>query len=264
MGHDVFEITVNLLKLVVLFLLIVQAVPVLVWLERRGSAFIQNRLGPNRIGPFGLMQLLADAVKFLWKEEFIPDAGNRILYYGAPIMALIPATLAFCALPLGHPISIAPFEMLGQTWGPYTFLIQGYNVSVGIVFVLAASSLGTYAILMAGFGSGNKYSLMGALRQALKLSLTNLLWVFRSSVFCSFTELLILPTWLQPNRVHCIFDGARRSTQFRFCRTGDFFSNPLLPFYFLQRRLQSQIDCHLICRGRSGIGRRVSHRIRRI
>ncbi len=68
MGKDVFEISVNLLKMVVIFLIMVQAAPILVWLERRGSAFIQNRFGPNRVGPLGLVQLLADAVKFLFKE----------------------------------------------------------------------------------------------------------------------------------------------------------------------------------------------------
>lgn len=164
MGIDVFQITVNAVKLVLIFLMMVQGVPILVWLERRGSAFIQNRLGPNRIGPFGLLQLLADAVKFLFKEEFVPEKGVRALYYAAPVMALIPATLAFLAIPLSTPIQVEAFEWLGQTWGPYTFLFQGFDMNVGIVYVLGVSSLATYAVLMAGWGSGNKYSLLGALR----------------------------------------------------------------------------------------------------
>lgn len=164
MGRDGFEIVVNGIKLILIFLVMVQAVPILVWLERRGSGFIQNRFGPNRIGPLGLMQLLADAVKFLFKEEFLPAKGIKLLYYGAPVAALVPATLAFCAIPLGAPIKIDTFEMFGQSWGPYTFLVQGYEIGVGIVFVLAVSSLAAYAILMAGWGSGNKYSLLGALR----------------------------------------------------------------------------------------------------
>jgi NADH-quinone oxidoreductase subunit H len=164
MGRDGFEILVNGIKLVVIFLMMVQAVPILVWLERRGSAFIQNRFGPNRVGPLGLLQLLADAVKFLFKEEFAPAKGIRLLYYAAPVAALVPATLAFAAIPLSTPIKIDSFEMFGQTWGPYTFLMQGYEIGVGIVFVLAVSSLAAYSILMAGWGSGNKYSLLGALR----------------------------------------------------------------------------------------------------
>ena len=169
MGRDGFEILVNGIKLVLIFLLMVQAVPILVWLERRGSAFIQNRFGPNRVGPLGLMQLLADAVKFLFKEEFIPGKGVRFMYYGAPVAALIPATLAFAAIPLGAPIHIEAFEMLGRSFGPYTFLIQGYEIGVGIVFILAVSSLASYSVLMAGWGSGNKYALLGALRASAQM-----------------------------------------------------------------------------------------------
>ncbi|MEN0058131.1 MAG: complex I subunit 1 family protein [Bdellovibrio sp.] len=164
MGKDIFEITVNGLKLVVIFLMMVQAVPVLVWLERRGSAFIQDRLGPNRVGPLGLMQLLADAVKFLTKENFVPDTAKPLLYYAAPVFALIPGAVAFSAIPMSTPLQIGTFELFGSTWGPYTFLIQGYDIGVGIVFILGISSLAAYTLLMAGWGSGNKYSLMGALR----------------------------------------------------------------------------------------------------
>lgn len=164
MGRDIFEITVNGLKLIVIFLMMVQAVPLLVWVERRGSAFIQNRLGPNRVGPLGLMQLLADAVKFLTKENFVPDTAKPLLYYAAPIFALIPGAVAFSAIPMSTPVQVGTFEMFGSSWGPYTFLVQGYDIGVGIVFILGVSSLAAYTLLMAGFGSGNKYSLMGALR----------------------------------------------------------------------------------------------------
>lgn len=169
MGNDVFEIAVNSIKLIVVFLFMVQAVPILVWLERRGSAFIQNRLGPNRVGPLGLTQLLADAVKFLFKEEFIPKSGIRILYYAAPVVAMVPAAVAFAAVPLSLPIQVEAFEMLGRSWGPYSFLFQGYDIGVGIVFILGVSSLAAYAILMAGWGSGNKYSLLGALRASAQI-----------------------------------------------------------------------------------------------
>lgn len=164
MGKDAFEIIVNGLKLVIIFLMIVQLVPILVWVERRGSAFIQNRLGPNRVGPLGLMQLLADAVKFLTKEAFVPDTAKPLLYYAAPIFALIPGAVAFAAIPMSTPFTVGTFELFGQTWGPYTFLVQGYDIGIGIVFILGVSSLAAYTLLMAGWGSGNKYSLMGALR----------------------------------------------------------------------------------------------------
>jgi NADH-quinone oxidoreductase subunit H len=169
MGNDAFEITVNLIKMIFIFLMMVQAVPLLVWLERRGSAFIQNRLGPNRVGPFGLVQLLADAVKFLQKEEFIPAKGIKTLYYAAPVVALVPATLAFLAIPIGYPVILEPFTLFGSEWGPYSIPFQGYDIGIGIVFVLGVSSLAAYAILLAGWGSGNKYSILGALRASSQM-----------------------------------------------------------------------------------------------
>jgi NADH-quinone oxidoreductase subunit H len=169
MGTDVFQIVVNGAKLILIFLMMVQAVPILVWLERRGSAFIQNRFGPNRVGPLGLVQLLADAVKFLFKEEFFPQKGIKFLFYAAPVIALVPATLAFLAIPLGTPIEVEAFELFGSTFGPYTFLLQGYDINVGIVFILGVSSLAAYVILMAGWGSGNKYSIFGALRASAQI-----------------------------------------------------------------------------------------------
>lgn len=164
MGTDVFEFTVNFIKLVLVFLMMVQIVPILVWVERRGSAYIQNRFGPNRVGPLGLMQLLADAVKFLTKQEFIPQRGYPVLFYLAPVVAMIPAALAFGALPLSMPINVEAFEMFGQHWGPYIFKFQSYEIGIGIVFVLGVSSLAAFGVLLAGYGSNNKYALFGALR----------------------------------------------------------------------------------------------------
>lgn len=198
MGKDVFEITVNVLKMFVIFLMMVQAVPILVWLERRGSAFIQNRYGPNRVGPLGLVQLLADAVKFLFKQPFVPAKGVAPLYYFAPIMALIPGALSFNSIPLSVPINIEPFEMMGKMWGPYTFAFQGYDLGIGIVFILGVSSLGVYSLMMAGWGSSNKYSLMGAVRAsaqaisyelALSLSLVGILMVYGTFSFKEIVDM---------------------------------------------------------------------------
>lgn len=189
MGVDIFEIGINYLKLIVIFLMMVQGVPILVWLERRGSAYIQNRFGPNRVGPLGLTQLLADAVKFLWKEEFLPKKGVALLYYGAPVVALIPGALAFAAIPLSIPIDVASFEMFGQMWGPYSFLFQGYEIGIGVIFIFAVSSLAAYSVLMAGYGSANKFSMLGALRAsaqmisyelALSLSIVGILLIYQT------------------------------------------------------------------------------------
>src|SRR3954469_18461189 len=128
MGTDVFEIRVNFIKLGVIFLVMVKIVSILVWVERRGSDYIQNLFGPNRVGPLGLMQLLADAVKFLTKEEFVPARGYPTLFYLAPIIAMIPAALAFGALPLSMPIQVEAFDWLGRHWGPYLFKFQSYDM----------------------------------------------------------------------------------------------------------------------------------------
>lgn len=181
MQVDKFLIIFNTVKLLAVFLLMVQAVPVLVWVERRGSAFIQNRFGPNRVGPLGLTQLLADAVKFLFKEEFAPKAGHAFLYYAAPAVALVPGALAMGAIPLGTPLELTAYGT------QYVIPLQTFEIGVGIVFVLGVSSLGTYSLLLAGWGSANKYSLLGALRAsaqmisyelALSLSLVSMLLLY--------------------------------------------------------------------------------------
>lgn len=187
MGSDLFEISINLIKMILIFVMMVQLVPLLVWVERRGSAFIQNRLGPNRIGPLGLTQLLADAVKFIFKEEFVPEKTKKFIFYAAPVISLIPAALAFGAIPLSMPINIEAFTMFGESYGPYRFAFQSFELSIGIVFVLGISSLGPYSMLMAGWASNNKYSLLGALRAcaqsisyelALGLSLVGILMLY--------------------------------------------------------------------------------------
>ena len=169
MGQDIFEATVNTIKLLVIFLMMIQAVPLLVWVERRGSAFIQNRFGPNRVGPLGLTQLLADAVKFIFKESFVPKNAIKSLFLAAPILALVPVALAFAAIPLSIPIHVETFEWLGRSWGPYVFDFRGIRMDIGIIFILGVSSLGAYGLLIAGFASGNKYALLGALRASAQM-----------------------------------------------------------------------------------------------
>ena len=169
MGQDKVEILFNIIKLVVIFLMMIQLVPLLVWIERRGSAFIQHRYGPNRVGPLGLLQLLADAVKFVMKEEFVPKQGIKFLFYLAPILALIPGALAMLAIPFSSPIFIESIDMFGQTWGPYTIKMQGADIPLGIIYIFGVSSLGAYPLLLAGWGSANKYSMMGALRASAQM-----------------------------------------------------------------------------------------------
>lgn len=192
MGVDFFQISVNFIKLSIIFLFMVASVPLLVWLERRVSALMQNRLGPNRVGPLGLMQILADLVKPLMKEDFSSRESNRMVFYLAPIAALIPPALVFGSLPFSIPIHIENFSFLGFQLGPYQFYMQSFHLNIGIVFALGVSSLSAYALLMAGWSSGNKYSLLGGLRAAaqtisyelaLGLSLVGILLLFNTFNF---------------------------------------------------------------------------------
>jgi NADH-quinone oxidoreductase subunit H len=131
---------------------------VLIYAERRVSAFIQDRLGPNRVGPFGLLQGLADAVKFIFKEEVRPAGAHPFLFFLAPALAIFPAVLAFAVVPFGA----------RRIDGVMTPLAVA-NPDVGILFVLAISSLSVFSILLAGWASRSKYPTLGGLRAAAQL-----------------------------------------------------------------------------------------------
>jgi NADH-quinone oxidoreductase subunit H len=134
-------------------------------LERKISAWVQDRIGPNRVGPGGLLQPVADGLKFLFKEDIIPARVDRLLYLMAPAVALSTALLAFAVVPFG-PTRVGP-RAEGAPEG-YQFVIAP-NADVGIVFVFAITSLAVYAIILGGWASNNKYSLVGALRSSAQL-----------------------------------------------------------------------------------------------
>ena len=139
--------------------MLLNAVPILVWVERRGSAFIQDRLGPNRVGPFGLLQPVADVVKFIFKEDPIPPHAHKSLFLLAPIFALVPAAIAFAAIPFGDTLEL----------GNRTIHLQIADIHIGILYIVAIGSLGVYGILLAGWASNKKYSIFGALRSTAQV-----------------------------------------------------------------------------------------------
>ncbi len=129
-------------------------VPIMVWFERRGAAWMQNRVGPNRVGPFGLMQPLADVIKLLSKEAFIPAAASRFYYQLAPAISAIAPVAAMAAIPFGSYLMI----------GDHKVSLQIAQLDMGILAVLAFAGLEVYPVMLAGWSSNNKYSMLGALR----------------------------------------------------------------------------------------------------
>jgi len=155
MWDDVLVISIKLAAVVVVLL---TTVPIMVWVERRGSALIQDRLGPNRVGPFGLFQPVVDAIKLITKENLIPEGVNRFFYLLAPIIALTVALSTFIAVPFA---SDSGLELFG-------YAVEGFivapDLNIGVLYIFAIASLAVYSIVLAGWSSNNKYSLLGGIR----------------------------------------------------------------------------------------------------
>lgn len=132
----------------------------LVLAERRISSYIQDRIGPNRCGPFGLLQPLADAVKLLFKEDIVPDHVNRVFYILAPIISLLPALATLAVIPFGADLVFADGRVVD---------LQVADVNIGMLFVFALASLGVYGLALGGWASGSKYSLLGGIRSAAQM-----------------------------------------------------------------------------------------------
>lgn len=139
-----------LVRPVAIFGALMSLVPLLVLAERRICAFIQDRVGPNRVGPGGLLQPLADVLKLAFKEDLRPAQAERFLYPLAPLLAFLPAAFAFAAIPVGRGLQIA-------------------HMDIGVLFVVSATSLGVYGISFGGWASNSKYSLLGGLRSSAQI-----------------------------------------------------------------------------------------------
>jgi NADH-quinone oxidoreductase subunit H len=154
-----FHLLATVVKMAIWLALLLSVVPVMVWVERRGSAFIQDRSGPNRVGPLGLFQPLADAVKFLLKEDVMPLEADRFLYRLAPMLAVVPALTTFVVIPFGPAVEI----------GGKTVPLIVADVDTGVLLLLALASLGVYSLVLAGYSSNNKYSLLGSIRASAQM-----------------------------------------------------------------------------------------------
>jgi NADH-quinone oxidoreductase subunit H len=154
-----FQIVTTLAMTFVVVNVLMGSVAFLTWVERRVSAVIQYRLGPNRVGPAGLFQPLADGIKFIMKEDVMPASAHKAVFILAPALSLIPALCAFAAIPFGPTV-----ELFGHTVRLVIVDLDG-----GLLFALAATSLGVYGIVCAGWASNSKYALMGGLRASAQM-----------------------------------------------------------------------------------------------
>src|SRR6185369_6965485 len=154
MTLDAIDIALMLGKILLLFFIILTLAAYLVLAERRILAWMQDRIGPNRVGPQGLLQPLADLIKMLTKEDLIPTASDRLLFSLAPAMAAIPAILTFAVVPLA-----APMTVLGRRVN-----LQVSDLDVGVLFFLALSSISVYGVALGGWASNSKYALLGGVR----------------------------------------------------------------------------------------------------
>lgn len=153
---DYFFIGASLLKIIaMIFVVILPMVSYAVYAERRVSAFIQDRPGPNRVGPAGLFQPIADAAKFLLKEEFTPGTVNTFYYRLAPCLAMIPALLTIAVVPFGSTLFGVPMVIA--------------DINVGILYVFAIASLGVYGIVLGGWSSNSKYPFLGGIRSSSQM-----------------------------------------------------------------------------------------------
>jgi NADH-quinone oxidoreductase subunit H len=152
-------LVISLVKIALALFVLLTAVAYTVWLERKVVGHMQNRWGPTRVGPFGLLQPLADGVKFLFKEDLTPPHVYTPLYIAAPIIAVVFALTSIAVIPIGNPVMIAG----------HLIPLQITDLNIGLLVVLGVTSLGVYGIALSGWSSNSKYSLLGGLRASAQM-----------------------------------------------------------------------------------------------
>ena len=152
-------LVIPLIKIVVLLGAVLLVVAYLTYAERKILAYMQVRVGPNRVGPKGWLQPVADGLKLFVKEDLVPAGAEKFVFMIAPGLIMVPALLLFAVIPFGE-----PFEVAGMTVAPYLA-----DINIAVLFVLAISSVGVYGLILGGWSSNNKFSLMGGLRSAAQM-----------------------------------------------------------------------------------------------
>ena len=158
-GIDLGVVLIVVAKTLAVFAMLLVATMLVIWFERKVIADMQNRIGPNRAGPFGILQSIADGIKFFFKEDLLPSQADRFVFRLAPVLAAVPAFLAFAVVPMGPPIEVASHRTLFQLADP----------PVGILLPLTMSAIAVYGVMLAGWSSGSKYPLLGSVRATAQM-----------------------------------------------------------------------------------------------
>jgi len=158
-GFGLAVLVIILVKVLVAFGFLLVSVMLMIWFERRAIALMQDRIGPNRAGPQGLLQTLADGTKLFFKEDLLPERAERFVFRLSPLLALVPAFLIFTVVPVGGVVTIAH----------HVIELQVADPPIGILVVLAFSSLAVYGTMLAGWSSGSKYPLLGSVRASAQM-----------------------------------------------------------------------------------------------
>jgi NADH-quinone oxidoreductase subunit H len=163
LGEVLFVVAKGVITLVILLV----AVLFMVWFERKVHADMSNRLGPNRAGPFGMFQTVADGIKFFFKEDLMPDRADRVVFILAPFLSVVPAFLVFSVIPIGGDFNGGHDGSI--TIGHMTTWLQLADPPIGVLLVLACSSIAVYGVMLAGWSSGSKYPLLGSVRASAQM-----------------------------------------------------------------------------------------------
>src|SRR5579863_10337996 len=154
-----FLVAETVIKIVVILFVLLTSIAYLTWLERKVIGHIQSRWGPYLVGPHGLLQPLADGLKFMFKEDIVPAEANHAIYWLAPFLAFVMAFLSISVIPFGESFVLAGHEIA----------LQITDLNVGLLFVFAVTSLGVYSVALAGWSSNSKYPLLGGLRSSAQM-----------------------------------------------------------------------------------------------
>jgi len=156
-------------KVLVAFVFVLLTVAYATYAERKIIGHMQVRLGPMRTGWHGLLQPIADGVKLFFKEEIIPSESSKFAFLIAPLVALIPAFISFAVIPFGDQVTVFGYQIPLQIAGYYDAQGQMFDINIGVLYILAMASLGVYGVVLAGWASNSKYSLLGGLRAAAQM-----------------------------------------------------------------------------------------------